>query len=58
MMLTRCDSCGVFDGTVDGGLCDECFRLLPDGRWVFADDIADIVGDARVLAPSFDWLER
>lgn len=57
-MFTRCDCCGVIDGTVDGGLCDECFSHLPDGRWVFSDDLVDIVSNGTVIVPSPDWLER
>lgn len=57
-MFTRCDCCGVIDGTVDGGLCDECFRYVPECRWNISDDLTNVVSDGMVLVPSFDWLER
>lgn len=55
---TRCDCCGVVDGTVDGGLCDECFRYMPEGRWILCDDLTDAIEDGMMLVSSNDWNNR
>lgn len=40
---SQCASCGIFDGSVDDGLCDDCFRDMPNEMFNDNDDLWESV---------------